>query len=141
MPRWVMYASIGDACPRMLRGESKEATLAFAMGWSVIVTMACAVIGVGALRQVQTTYWQQAEGIITISEPSGKTGKSWDLEFTYTVAGRKHISTQYAYDPMPIQGEAEVLRHVAAYPVGANVAVFYDPANHADAVLRPVLRW
>jgi hypothetical protein len=41
---------------------------------------------------------------------------------------------------MPIQGEAEAQRHVTAFPVGAAVAVSYDPRNPENAVVRPGLR-
>ena len=135
MGQWV-----GDEFPRMFRRQTRQTTLAFALFWSFILSIACVGIGVGAFRQVESRYWPQADGIVTISERSGKRGNSWGLEFTYTIAGRKYTGTQYAYDPMPIQGEAEVLRHIAAYPVGAGVVVFYDPANPAEAVLRPGLR-
>jgi len=114
--------------------------LLFALCWSCLVTLFCVGIGNGAFRQVACAYWPQAQGVVAVSEPKGKAGNNWNLEYTYVIAGREYNSTQYAYEPMNIQGKPEVLRHVSAYPVGAAVVVSYNPSNPTDAVLHPGLR-
>src|SRR5258708_36543577 len=113
--------------------------LAIALFWSFIVTYACVCVGIGAFRQVACTYWSRAQGVVTVSEPKDKSGKYWNLQYTYVIDDRENTGTQYAYG-MPIQGKHEVLRHVSAYPVGTAVVVSYNPANPAEAVLRPGLR-
>jgi hypothetical protein len=114
--------------------------LAFALVWSFIVTIVCVGVGIGAFRQVVCTYWSRAQGVVTVSEPKDKSGNNWNVQYTYLIAGREYTGTRYAYEPMDIQGKHEVLRHVSAYPVGAAVVVSYNPANPAEAVLRPGLR-
>jgi hypothetical protein len=108
--------------------------------WSGVVGLVAVVIACGTVRQIESAYWPTAPGTITVSEPAGQRGHSWELEYAYSVAGLQYNGTKYAYDPMPIQGNEEVLRHIAVYPVGAEVTVHYDPDNPAEAVLRPGLR-
>src|SRR5688572_12302078 len=114
----------------------------FALFWSVFIGAVCVVIGRGAVRQVMAAGWPTADGVVTVSElvPRKKDGGSWKLEYQYAVAGRAYTGTRYAHDPMPVQGREEIVRHVAAYPVGSAVVVSYSPADPADAVLRPGLR-
>jgi hypothetical protein len=110
--------------------------------WSLIVGVACVAVGVGAFWQVVSGYWPRADGIVTVSERNRgpKRSKLWDLQYKYTVAGRQYTGTQYAYDPMPIQAETDLLSHMQAYPVGAAVVLSYKPSNPAEAVIRPGLR-
>src|SRR6266849_1370196 len=82
MLRWVMYESIGDEFPRVFRREPPGFTLLFALFWSLIVSIACVIVGVGAFRQWQCAYWPRADGIVTVSERRGKRGNSWNLEYT-----------------------------------------------------------
>src|SRR5262245_47270965 len=97
-----------------------------AIFWSGLVGLFCVVVGKGAMRQVASAERPTVQGVITVSEPSGKKGDSWNLQYEYSVAGQPYSATAYAHDPMPVQGEEEVRRHVAAYPVGAVVDVYYD---------------
>ncbi|MFL5242994.1 MAG: DUF3592 domain-containing protein [Gemmataceae bacterium] len=119
-----------------------EGTAMFALFWSLLTGTASALIIYGAVQQVACTSWPATEGTMTVSEIASRrrVGAVWKLAYEYVVAGRNYTGAQYAYDPMDIQGEQEVLRHVAAYPVGAKIFVYYNPDNAADAVLRPGLR-
>jgi hypothetical protein len=79
--------------------------LAVALVWSFIVTIVCVGVGIGAFRQVVCTYWSRAQGVVTVSEPKNKSGKNWNLQYTYDIAGREYIGTQYAY-AMEYPGQA-----------------------------------
>jgi len=131
----------GDFVVRALLRMDPRDALALLAIYSLIIGIACVGVAIGAFRQVVSAYWPRADGIITVSERSGKRGGSyWDLQYTYTVAGRKYTGTQYAYQPMDIQWETDLLSHMEAYPVGAAVVVYYKQSNPAEAVIRPGLR-
>jgi hypothetical protein len=60
-----------------------------------------------------------------------------DVAYSYTVNGREHIAATIRPD---LQGEPTTFsaeRLLERYPLGTNVAVYYNPANPADAVLEP----
>ncbi|HZU35363.1 MAG TPA: DUF3592 domain-containing protein [Gemmataceae bacterium] len=121
-----------------MRREQRGPGLPFAIFWSALVAVFCFVIVRGAARQLASASWPTTDGTITVSSAERK--HSWHLEYAYHIAGQSYSSTTYAEDPMPIQGEQEVLRHIARYPVGAQVAVSYDPHDPTTAVLHPGLR-
>jgi hypothetical protein len=131
-----MFRWVADESAR----QEPVGTVLFALFWSALVGFFCAVIGIGAWLQMLSASWPRVPGIMTASEVSGRKRNSWKLEYAYTVAGQNYKCDKFAIDPMPVQGEAEVQRHVAAYPVGAAIEVAYNPRNPADAVLRPGLR-
>src|SRR5258708_15075724 len=105
-----------------------------ALFWSGLVGFICAFVGIGAVRQIRSADWPTVPGTVTASEVAGRKQNMWKLEYTYIVAGRAYTSDKYAYAPMPVQGQTEVERHIAAIPVGAVVDVSYDPNNPEDAV-------
>ena len=111
-----------------------------ALLWSLFVGAVCVVILRGAVRQVISAGWPTADGKVTVSEVTGSKKNSWKVEYVYSVAGQPYAGERFAYDPMPVQGREEVERHVAAYPAGAAVTVYYDPGNPGEAVLYPGLR-
>lgn len=57
------------------------------------------------------------------------------VKYSYTVQGRPYVSKRYSYDVFRSSDRRHAARDVAANPVGAKVAVFYDPSNPAEAVL------
>jgi hypothetical protein len=130
-----MFRLLADECAWQGYGMAP-----MALFWSGLVGFISAFIGIGAVRQIHSADWPTVLGSVTASEVTGRKQNMWKLEYTYIVAGQTYTSEKYAYDPMPVQGEAEVKRHIAAIPVGAVVDVSYDPNNPADAVLRPGLR-
>jgi hypothetical protein len=129
-----------DELARTVRREPPGCMIPFALFWSGFIAIVCVVVITGAARQVASAYRPRADGTITVSEPNGRRGNFWKVEYVYAVHGREYTGAKYADDPMPIQGGEEVLRHVAVYPVGATVPVYYDADNPADAVIRPGLR-
>lgn len=120
--------------------KARPVPVAFALFWTLFIGFVCLVVFVGAARQVQSARRPTVGGTITVSEPAGQRDRTWNLEYVYQVDGQSYTGTEYAFAPMPIQGREEVRRHVAAYPVGTPVVVYYDPGSPADAVLRPGLR-
>jgi hypothetical protein len=142
--QFASFVTVGHAMFRWVADESARqepmGTVLFALFWSALVGCFCAVIGIGAWLQIGSADWPKVPGTVTASEASGRKRNVWKLEYAYTVAGQDYKCDKYAINPMPVQGEAEVLRHVAAYPIDAAVEVAYNPRNPADAVLRPGLR-
>lgn len=123
--------------------STKDAgNLLIALFWSPLVGTVFVLVIIGAANQMATAFWPSTKGTVTVSErrAARKTSGVWRVEYTYRIAGQEYTSTTYAYDPMPIQGQEEVLRHIAKYPVGSVVDVYFDPENPSDAVLRPGLR-
>src|SRR5262245_50236604 len=129
-----MFGLVGDEARR------GGIPVLFAVFWSVFVSLVCVIIAAGAARQINSARWPTTTGTITASEIFGSRRNSWKFEYTYTVAGQQHTGTKFAHDPMPIQGEQEVLRHVSVYPVGASVTVSYNPFKPGEAVLQTGLR-
>jgi hypothetical protein len=60
-----------------------------------------------------------------------------DVAYRYTVDGKEHIAGTIRPDLQSQPTTAEAERLIELYPVGKNVAVYYNPANPADAVLEP----
>ena len=92
---------------------------------------------VGVTRTVQYPF---AAGVITVSEPADlplrKTNR-WKLEYSYTADGRTYTGTRYSFDHDGRYYRDEMDRVLAEFPVGARVSVAYNPADPADAALRP----
>jgi hypothetical protein len=120
--------------------QAPAGTILFALFWSALVGLFCLVVGSGAVLQIATDRWPVTEGTVTVSELTGRKRNSWKLEYQYTVAGQPYTGTRYAFEPMPIQGEREVTRAIAAHPAGSAVAVSYNPDDPAEGVIRPGLR-
>lgn len=58
------------------------------------------------------------------------------IVYRYDVAGQVYESESVTLDPLPARADsAEGRRRLAAYPLGAAVTVYYDPAAPAHAVL------
>jgi amino acid transporter len=134
--------ALTDEFARQARGGGWWGAVGFAAIWIVFIGAVTAVIAVGAARQVATASWPTADGTVTVSREAarrGRGGAGWELEYTYTVAGRDYTGRRYAHDPMPVQAR-DVERAIAAHPPGSAVAVSYDPADPAEAVIRPGLR-
>lgn len=61
------------------------------------------------------------------------------VEYTYTVAGMTYTSRKVGFAPAeensyPSQAQAQA--HLARYPLGREVAVYYNPHNPRQAVLK-----
>jgi hypothetical protein len=122
------------------RSQPGAGAILFASFWSMFTGGVAVAIFIAALAQIASATWPTTTGTITRSEYLPRKHSEWNLAYHYAVAGNSYTGTVYAKDPMPIQGETEVLRHVAAYPAGKEVVVSYDPDDPATSVLRPGLR-
>jgi hypothetical protein len=61
-----------------------------------------------------------------------------EIEYSYEVNGRSFHGSRYRFGDMSfVDGSADSI--VATYPAGAEVAVFYDPNDPAESLLRPGL--
>ncbi len=61
------------------------------------------------------------------------------VKYTYTVAGETHTSRKRDFAPQAeasYRNKAQAEGHVAAYPPGSEVPVYYNPDNPRQAVLK-----
>ena len=109
------------------------------LGWTAVVLPFDAMLGWALARQVRALAFPTTEGMVTRSgvKADGDTHRL-DLAYDYTVGGRRYTGTRYCYSEMGTGAGA--WRKVSdGLPVGAAVAVSYDPTDPADALLRPGL--
>jgi hypothetical protein len=77
-----------------------------------------------------------SESTSTDSDGDRSTSYSPAVEYTYNVAGQEYKGNKVAFGFTQGYGRyAKAQAALARYPLGAQVTVFYDPANPADAVL------
>ena len=95
----------------------------------------------GAARQV-AQYWPSTSGTVLMSSvQSRQSGRSHStypaVVYQYTVNGQTYQSqTIKAGDQfMNVRVAGQAYTTVARYPIGANVTVYYNPANPADSAL------
>ncbi len=100
--------------------------------------------GYGLRRELASRGWPRAEGVVRWSTmlhvragPQGGHALR-DVEpalvVEYTVGGALHETREVRWAGVPVWAAASTLRR---YPAGARVAVAYDPADPARAVLEP----
>ena len=92
------------------------------------------------VRDARTVQYPFADGVITASEPRDlplSKMNYWKLEYTYVVGGRTYAGTRYSFADDIKYHRDDLHRILAAFPVGARVAVAYDPDDPAEAALRP----
>jgi hypothetical protein len=117
--------------------------LMFTLFWSGIVSVFDGFLIYGAVRQARADSYPSVVGEITRSEitthrdSEGDTTYGADIEFTYRVDGASYTSDRYRYGEMSSSDRSMASGVVNAHPVGANVAVYYNPGDPADAILRP----
>jgi hypothetical protein len=104
------------------------------------------VLQVATARMNATAEWPSARGrIIGSEETTGvvKIGRSWraqrmaDVRYAYVVNGQRYEGDGFRVLPMFHLGDETPQEIVARYPVGMTVAVYYDPKDPADALLKP----
>jgi hypothetical protein len=131
-----------DANRRRLAQTVRD--LALLLGVAGLLALAFA--GVRLLRSNAAAGWPTAPGVITASgiETVAVPGRqiryvpAVAIAYTYDVAGQPFTGTAVGRDTAPIaEGTAEADRLLAAYPVGAPVTLFVNPANPAEAYLEP----
>ncbi|MBU2611188.1 MAG: DUF3592 domain-containing protein [Chloroflexi bacterium] len=77
-----------------------------------------------------------SESTSTDSDGDERTSYSPKVEYTYNVAGQEYKGDKITFGFTQGYGRyAKAQAALASYPLGAQVNVYYDPANPADAVL------
>jgi hypothetical protein len=77
-----------------------------------------------------------SESTSTDSDGDRSTSYSPALEYTYNVAGQEYKGDKIAFGFTQGYGRyAKAQAALARYPLGAQVTLYYNPANPADAVL------
>lgn len=93
------------------------------------------------LRADASKKWPRASGTVTASALEKLPGKWWRyraaLQYSYRVGGKDYQSNRVFWG-----GNEGWQRHMASvvetYPAGSKVRVYYDPKDHAEAVLDPI---
>ena len=95
-------------------------------------------------RAAATASWPTTEGVIRESNMEqmlspGATDDPWMpvVKYSYRIGGREHVSNRVGYMVIGSSNKAYAEGIVARYPVGKEVTVYYDPADHDTAVLEP----
>ena len=84
--------------------------------------------------------WPTSVGVVRSSklraEDDGEGGTDYhaDVNFEYEVGGLTLSSDQVTYSPVPV-GKKSALATLEKYPLGASVAVYYDPNDPSKSVL------
>jgi hypothetical protein len=86
--------------------------------------------------------WHATTGVIVSSDASRRCGRWGDrhhvaVRYAYEVGGRTHVGERIRFGFIACEPSPEARAMAADYPVGRRVAVHFDPADPADAVLRP----
>jgi len=99
-------------------------------------------------RYARTRRWSSTMGSVTTSKVEGRGGSDGDVisyplvVYQYTVGEKSYTSEKIR--PGTNWGGSGADKVIARYPVGSQVAVYYDPANPSTAALErnpPSLAW
>lgn len=90
--------------------------------------------------------WPTTDGQITYSgvrESRDDDGTTYyaDVEFAYVVDDRRYTADTVSFGQYGSSNRRHAAGIVAQYPVGQEVAVYYDPAVPETAVLEPGVTW
>lgn len=122
--------------------EDKKVVKKFSI---TLVLIAGVVIGLYGAWSVYLGYvsksWPSTNGIIIDSYLAGSTrviGRKAFIQYEYFVDEQRHTGRliSYTWKCIDYHGAIEIMR---AYPLDAEVDVYYDPDNPRDAVLRTEL--
>jgi hypothetical protein len=120
--------------PGTNEGCSKLFSWGFLFVWCAGVFYIDAMFFWNILRQAQTLGYAETTGTITSSQIQGKKSRYLSVTYTYTVGGQVLKGSRFRTNVVGTNtGAAE--RHAAAYPVGREVPVYYDPADPTEAIL------
>ena len=113
----------------------------FALFWSAFVLIFDAFVVGGLIEAVRSEGFDTTPGVVTKSEiKRGRKGPvKFDVAFVYTVNAQRYTGTEYHVQPQFVSTDYWFAAR-DANPVGAPVAVYYDPADPATACLAPGLR-
>jgi hypothetical protein len=129
--------------PRLKGMKGAGFLVFFALFWTAIVGLFDGLMVTSAWRQAQAVSYPTVEGEITRSgvtthhDSDGGTTYGADIEYTFRLHGVAYTSDRYRFGQMSSSDRSMAADVVSAHPVGSTVAVFYDPDDPADAILRP----
>ncbi len=63
------------------------------------------------------------------------------VHYSYEVDGREHAASRISFGGFTSNSSGSAHRVVNRYPVGAEVAIYYDPGDPGTAVLEPGASW
>jgi len=111
----------------------KTAVLAGVCGLLILFGAVAAVNAVIAVRSgFASLGWPEAPGDILRAERRSGVKNLKKFEYSYSVDGRQYTSTRAAFVRVPYLNPLH-----RTYSAGQRVAVRYDPADPAEAVLEP----
>lgn len=121
----------------------------------VVIVLAGVVTGVVGVRRLRRAWasraWPSVKGTLVRSEvvlseeetersdDEPRPPSTWkaELHYEFEVGGRRFEGTRYALDVIDTNDRGRAADIVRAFPTGATVDVFYEPANPENCVLRP----
>lgn len=113
--------------------------VAFVGFWSAITLAFDVMLVYAAYRQLAATRYPSTIGAVShseVKEHSDGDGSTYrpEIKYLYRVGEREYTGDRYRYGQMA-SGDRHAHRVVNAHPVGRELAVYYNPADPADAVL------
>ncbi len=107
--------------------------------WSAVTLAFDGILFYAALRQLVATGYPSVIGVVShseVKEHSDSDGSTYrpEIKYIYRVGEQEYTGDRYRYGQMA-SGDRHAHRVVAAHPVGRELAVHYNPADPADAVL------
>ncbi|BBL74510.1 DUF3592 domain-containing protein [Methylomagnum ishizawai] len=99
--------------------------------------------GHGNIKQAwQSLSWPSVDGEILYSDvvmASGVGQYQAIVKFQYSVDSEQYIGDTIAFTQAYSRDKSSLQNLVAAYPIGSNPKVYYDPKNPSTSVLKPGL--
>jgi len=114
----------------------------FGLIWSTLTLGVDGFVGYNAWRQWQAETYPSAPGVVTHSEVTwhsdsdGGTTYGVEIRYDYTVNGESFTGDRYRYGQWSSSNSNLARGIVTAHPPGKQVAVFYNPLDPADSVLK-----
>ncbi|HLP09317.1 MAG TPA: DUF3592 domain-containing protein [Opitutaceae bacterium] len=119
-------------------------TVVFALFWSAIVLVFDGQFALTAFRQLRANSYTVAEGtvisstVITSEDSDGPVYRP-EVRYRYQVGERELVGDRLSYENLFASGADSANEAVAAFPAGAAIRVYFNPADPTDALLRPGL--
>lgn len=105
---------------------------------SIIVIATMLFLGAYSARsinqQLTASYWLSTEAVVVASKINKGYRLSPDspwIEYRYQINGRTYVGDKIDFG----QWRYDIPHYLNKYPKGRVVTIYYDPANHTDAVL------
>ena len=126
---------------------TRQIPLAFPVTVGVIGLILLAVSAINLQKAQATKGWPSVSGkilrsqIVPVEKIREKKQKLVlyrpEMAYSYSVGGKEYVAETIRTDLQSQSNPADLKRLLDTYPVGQTVAVFYNPANPAEAVLEP----